>query len=682
MTTLLPPCVVCSRDTALARRLQAFLAPMATVHTCDTPAKLNAPSAQGGEPVILYDIRGPGALEKLGAIVRARPDAAIIVFGIAGSEPMFEARAHGVYAVEDVELERQRVQDLVSRAFEHARLLEENQRLRHAAAGVSALQSAVTAATARSDPSPLQPARHFPGALRHFNDVEALLENLAEGVAGSVMVARVGIFCRRRDAAGFHLRAGLRCLEDTARILYGDEDPLANWLTLNAHIVCRSNLEHIREPAARSLLNRALDQYGAEVLIPLQVRERLLGWMFVGHRTTGIPFGPVELENLALVAEHVSTTLENALLYEEVALQKSLAETLLHSIPTGIIAVDERGVIRWFNSVAQTIFNLPAETVLGKDAEVIGSHVSGLLRGALAVEEVVQPEEWSDPRTRRTLSLQTRRLHDGQHCFGAVALVQDLTVERMLEAKEEQLERAAFWTELAAAMSHEIRNPLVAIKTFAQLLPERYQDDDFRSEFSSTVNAEVDRLNGIIDQISRFAHPRALELKQLSISHAIKRGLDMALQTSASEGIWVDTSIDEDLPSIDGDETALAECVAHLIANAMEALAGRDNPKIVLAAREFRDGDMPQGIAVSVKDNGPGIRQDIRSKVFSPFCTTKARGMGLGLPIVKRTVVDHGGRIQIECTGQGTCVTVLLPSKPQKEKHETHTDRGRRSRKS
>ena len=681
MTSLLPACVLCTRDAALARRIQAYLSSIATVHVSDHPEKLSAPAAQGGEPVILYDLRGTSAMEQLGAIVRVRSDAAIIVLGTAGSEPLFEARSCGAYAVEDVEIEKQRLQDLVTHAFEHARLVEENRRLRDETAGVAALRAAIGTPPARPEAVSLQPARHFPGALRRFSDVRALLENLVEGVAGSAMVSRAGIFCRGRENGGYRLGAGLRCLENTAQLEYRETDPLVQWLTLHGHIVCRAQLEHIKDPTARSLLSRALDQCGAEVLVPLQVRERLLGWLFIGHRTTGLPFGQPELENLALMAEHVSTTLENALLYEEVAIQKTLAETLLHSIPTGIIAVDEKGVVRWFNSVAQTIFNLSADSVLGHDAEAVGSHISGQLRGALADEASGQPEEWSDPRTRRVLSVQTRRLEDEGRCLGAVALVQDLTVERMLEAKQEQLERAAFWTELAAAMSHEVRNPLVAIKTFAQLLPERYQDDDFRSEFSQTVNAEVDRLNGIIDQISRFAHPRALELKPTWISHAIQRGLDIALQSGSFAGVWVDTAIEEDLPPVEGDESALSECVAHLITNAMEALAGRENPKIVLAAREFRDGEMPQGISLSVQDNGPGIRPDIRSKVFSPFCTTKARGLGLGLPIVKRTVVDHGGRIQIECSGQGTCVTVLLPSNPRKERHETHTDRGRRSRK-
>ena len=191
--------------------------------------------------------------------------------------------------------------------------------------------------------------------------------------------------------------------------------------------------------------------------------------------------------------------------------------------------------------------------------------------------------------TKRTLSVQTRRLVNNKVCLGAVGLIQDITVERMLEEKEEQLERAQFWTELAASMSHEIRNPLVAIKTFAQLLPERYEDAEFRDQFSKIVTDEVDRLNKIIDDINQFAHPRKLEFHPIDIRQPIKRGLDMALQGDARSGMWVDTAIDGTLPQVSGDEKALAECFGHVIANAMEALARHASPHIVLSAKEYRD---------------------------------------------------------------------------------------------
>ena len=113
-----------------------------------------------------------------------------------------------------------------------------------------------------------------------------------------------------------------------------------------------------------------------------------------------------------------------------------------------------------------------------------------------------------------------------------------------------------------------------------------------------------------------------------------------------------------------GDEIALTEAFAHLVANAAEATSDRTKPRITLAATQIREGDRASGVVVTVKDNGKGISADLKEKVFSPFCTTKARGMGLGLPIVKRTIFDHNGRVDIDSSSHGTSVSVMLPVSP------------------
>ena len=97
------------------------------------------------------------------------------------------------------------------------------------------------------------------------------------------------------------------------------------------------------------------------------------------------------------------------------------------------------------------------------------------------------------------------------------------------------------------------------------------------------------------------------------------------------------------------------------MANAAEATHGRTKARTMLTAKPVRDGGHTSGVVVTVYDHGRGIAADLRDKIFSPFCTTKARGMGLGLPIVKRAVFDHNGRVDVDSNPQGTSVSVLLP---------------------
>ena len=237
-------------------------------------------------------------------------------------------------------------------------------------------------------------------------------------------------------------------------------------------------------------------------------------------------------------------------------------------------------------------------------------------------------------------------------------MIEDRTAERMLHEKQEQLKRTTFWTELAASMSHQIRNPLVAIRTFVQLLPERYEDPEFRDEFWKLVPREIDRLDKTIDQINRFAHPPELIFKSLNVQNTVQKGINLA-RSWLPKDLKIETSISEDLPKIKGDENAIAECFAHLLTNAIEATVNRKNPRVVLVAKRWRDMNR---LVVTVQDNGGGTLPQERDKVFSPFCTSKALGMGLGLPIVQRTVLDHNGQVHIDSSGRGTCVTITLPA--------------------
>jgi len=293
----------------------------------------------------------------------------------------------------------------------------------------------------------------------------------------------------------------------------------------------------------------------------------------------------------------------------------------------------------------------------------MGNRLAGILRETLDSKTSPPPQHWIDSNTRRSLSIETRQLANNGSPLGAVAVIQDLTVQETLQEKQTLVDRATFWTDLAASMSHEIRNPLVAIKTFAQLLPERFDDADFRKEFNEIVVSEVDRLDRIITQINNFAHPPELVLKPIDVRSPLNKAVEIARSRYGINGkIELETSLPKNLPPVLGDETALAEAFAHLVANAAEASADRTKPRITLTAKPVREGRGKAAVVVTVRDNGSGIAPEIKDKIFSPFCTTKPRGMGLGLPIVKRTVFDHQGRVEVDSGPKGTEVSVLLPA--------------------
>src|SRR5437764_2226818 len=612
-------CILYTQDADLARRVKAFLRTMALVRHVTDPNRMEAVLQQNSPAVILMDLRAKECRDLLEQLEQDWPESLVIALGAPRSEPLREAEQSGIYAAEDLQLDRHRFQTLVGRAFDHLTIMQENRDLREQSHyRPSAEQPRRAEAMLERPRGPSLPLLRFPRVFRRLDNVEGLLASLVEGVADAAGVTRVGIFSRIRQGDRYRLRAGLRCLPETNEIEYHERDPLVRWFELHGHLVSRANLAHIAAQNQRPLLRRALDSFGAEVIVPLYARGQIIGWLFFGHRITGLRFDYGDLEGLMILAEHVSTVLENALLYEEVTLQKTLAETLLKSIPPGIVAVDEEGIIRWFNPPAESILGLKTSDALNRPVEAVGRRLATMLRKTLEAKLNLPPRQWIDPNTRRFLSVEARRLLDNHTPLGAVAVIHDLTAEENLRQKQDLVDRAAFWTDLAASMSHEIRNPLVAIKTFAQLLPERFDDPEFRKNFNQIVVQEIDRLDKIITQINAFAHPAELKMRPLDIREPVKRAIELARERVAKNGIAIDTTLPNDLPKVLGDETALTEAFAHLVANAVEAAFGQTKPRITLAAKPIREGERTNAVVVTVQDNGKGIAPELKEKVFSP----------------------------------------------------------------
>ncbi|MFN2542196.1 MAG: PAS domain-containing protein, partial [Chthoniobacterales bacterium] len=388
-----PICILYSQDADFVRRMKAFLSAIAQVRHVSSPDRLDAVLQQNSPAILLLDLRAKEGRDLAEQIEAALPDILVIALGTPRSEPLRELENSGIYAAEDLHIDRRRLQALVMRGFDHLRVLQENRDLREQAITPYAPEPAhrLEAPGERRDHS--LPLLRFPRVFRRFDNVEALLANVAESVADATGIGRVGIFSKIRQGDRYRLRAGVRCLPETYDIEYGERDALVRWFELHAHLIFRANLPHV-DPAQRTIMRRALDSYAAEVIVPLHAAGRIIGWIFFGHRVTGQRFEAGDLEGLMALGEHVSTVLENALLNEEITVQKTLAETLLKSIPPGIVATDEEANIRWFNPTAEQILGVNANEALDQPVEAIGGKLAVFLRETLEAHENLAPRQW------------------------------------------------------------------------------------------------------------------------------------------------------------------------------------------------------------------------------------------------------------------------------------------------
>ncbi len=495
----LPVSLLYTRDAALRQRIGGLLHNRANVRVVQDPPELELLLHQHHGMVVFMDLRAADCARLLPELMQRFPEVVLIALGGARSDPGLYAAATGVYAIESANPDRLRLQTLFDQAQSHLRLLQENRLLRE--------NRAHPPVSAVPERAPFVPVfDRFVSAYKRFDNVGIMLESLVEGIAAYARVARVAVFSIMSPEV-YRFRAGVKCLEETRALEFSQTHPFVQWLQLHAHSLSRAMLRHIEPVEERLLLEHMLDLTGAEAILPLFGRQRLVGWLCLGRMITGAPLERCDIEELIPLAEQVSVTIENALLHESLAEQKALAETLLQTIPVGIIATGPDGTIRWFNRGAETLLKMAAAELIGQPVERHSSFLGSLLKRCMAGAHPEGPVEWTDPATGRALGIQLRRLSQDGQCMGALALIQDLTEERIWREKQNNLERATFWNELASAISHEVRNPLVAISTLAQLLPERYNDQEFRTQFRDLTTQEVSRLNGMIDQLDQYANP-------------------------------------------------------------------------------------------------------------------------------------------------------------------------------
>jgi two-component system, NtrC family, sensor kinase len=216
---------------------------------------------------------------------------------------------------------------------------------------------------------------------------------------------------------------------------------------------------------------------------------------------------------------------------------------------------------------------------------------------------------------------------------------------------------------LTAGLAHEIRNPLVAIRTFTQLLPERYDDADFREGFQGLALKEVDRICGLINDLLSFARPSRPNVAEENMNDVVD-GIARILETEAKEkAVEIKRDFALNLPRVWIDREQMKQVFMNLILNAIQAMGEGGSIFISTRLTSRNDtGHAGQFVQVEVRDTGVGIPPENLDHIFDPFFTSKEEGSGLGLSISHQIVQEHGGYVTVESkVGAGTTFFINLP---------------------
>jgi signal transduction histidine kinase len=415
-------------------------------------------------------------------------------------------------------------------------------------------------------------------------------------------------------------------------------------------------------------IHAALRANGVEVLVTLGRRGQLLGIVLLGPRRSGDAYFKNDLGFIESVADLASIALENALLYRQRIQMLEYSDRLLESLDSAVVAIDVDGRITSFNPAAIKLLGLSDEYD-GALMHVLPSEIGWAL--VLALSGGWHPREVEvtiDHVVRGILHviLSTAVLHDDEkRVSGALVVVTDLSAVKALERNQRRVEHLAIMARFYAGIAHEIRNPLAAISNLISMLPDRFDDPEYRDTAVRLLPMEVSRIVRLADRLRLMAPSEGGKLSVVSIPPLLHDIVAIHSPTAHEQQVKIELHCADELPKIHGDPGQLVQLFVNLLRNAVEAMP--EGGTITIEADRSRGRIGVDSVIVRVLDEGVGIDPAVRPKIFDPFFTTKPSGTGLGLSICREIADFHRARLALlprSLLDGGTVAEVEFPSLP------------------
>ena len=402
---------------------------------------------------------------------------------------------------------------------------------------------------------------------------------------------------------------------------------LMRWLEENSCLFDRQIQSHAQEAM------KELQVLGGRVAAPLMTGGRVCGVLVAGEKTSGLDYTRDELDLVGVMARCVSSCLDKSKQYRDLSRQQSRLDAVLSNITAGVVTVRPDRTISMMNESAERLLRLRAVDVLGRSVQKLGSAFADVVLRTLADGKPRLRQEIRDTAIKKRLGLSVTPLG----FEGAVVIFS--AIPEGAQQSEEDVAYSRIWDYLASRLAQEIKNPMVAISTYAQLLPKKYDSEEFREEFSGIVLGEVDRINRVVEVLYEFAgHPR-LSLMESDLNDSARDVLKQFEAELRDKSIKVETDFAQDARVL-LDRGQFSRALSNLIRNAVDAMETGGTLR-VQTRRNNGHCDLVVG------DSGPGVAAQDAGQIFQPFFSTKERGLGLGLTLAARIAEQHHATLEL-----------------------------------
>ncbi len=323
-----------------------------------------------------------------------------------------------------------------------------------------------------------------------------------------------------------------------------------------------------------------------------------------------------------------------------------------HDIEKAIEA--RRGQVKQVNLWISIFIVILIGTVIG----LFWSLLSGVFRPLKALKERVhrgdgiKPDPVSSTDDIRTLGTYIDNLKDE---VAEMRTHLSLSQKRLIDA-----EKLASIGKLAAGVAHEIRSPLTSLRLRLYSLQKAFQDHQRQKDFK-LISEEITRLDNIVTNFLEFSRPHPLSLRECRLNELLERTLELLHYKLEAANITVQSQIEPDLPTVMADSQQLQQVLVNLLNNAIDVLANGGTVQVIVQQKK-ESTDKQRFTEILISDNGPGIDNDVQSRIFEPFFGTKSDSTGLGLWIARRIMMQHKGNLELrESTSNGTTFALWIP---------------------
>lgn len=493
--------------------------------------------------------------------------------------------------------------------------------------------------------------RKFSRILTNIFEPEKLFGLIVTTLEEVFEVGKLAILLRGRSGH-YKIKSALRIKKEIVEEFNAVEgEGIAGWLSKNGQILIKQN-KNI--PLS---IKEEMELLEAEVCIPLFSNGDLLGFLSLGKKITGGGFSPNELRFLYMMSGYTALAIQNSALYKEIIQHREHLSDIMRNISSGVLTIDNEGKIASINKSAQDILGVEGN-IIGREIQKAGSIIADIMLKTLHEDRIYNRHEIMYPGKNISLGVSAVPLRDELNKIkGALMVFQNISEVKRIEEELNKTREEEFWKELTSRIAHGIRNPLVSISTFAQLLPEKKGEENFVKDYHETVLDSVSRLNHVVNRLEKLSDASHVTLSMQNINSVLEEVIKDFGGNFEKQKIQVNKNFESSVPESLVDVDRLKEVFANLIKNSLAAMGQGGKLDIETA---YSSGN--NELYIAIKDNGKGIELEDMSKVFSPFFTTENKELGLGLPIAKQVIEKHGGKTKLSSVPKkGTTFEMFLP---------------------